>query len=169
MIEGALKMNTQTAIDVYTRYRDVFCIPSDMPLTESNLVHIYASGHTRIPVHRPGNRTAVCGILMTKQLIVVNSDKNRQVGTLPLRTPRCVGPSTSLVTLVNLFQTGGKGSRGGHLALVCARPSVAQMALDAGDCAKRPAPFHILHLYTSSQSLQYSSQYITYILCTVLQ
>jgi len=117
MIEGALKMNTKTAIDVFTSYRKVFCVPSNMILDEKNLVKVYASGFTRIPVHEPGSRTAVIGTLMTKQLIVVDSNEARPVGTLPLRTPRCVGPETPLVRLVNMFQTGGSGSRGGVSAV----------------------------------------------------
>ena len=65
---------------------------------------------------------------MTKHLIVVNPQANRPLSTLPLYTPVCVSPKINLVDLLNLFQTG----KVGHLALVCARPTVGQDSLNAG-------------------------------------
>ena len=139
MIEGALKMSTKTAIDVFTSFRKVYAIPSDMLLTERNMVRIYSSGFTRIPVYEPGTKTAIVGVLMTKKLIVVDSREARPVSTLPLQIPRCVSPGTPLVVLVNMFQTGGRGGKGGHLALVCARPSAAEEALEMGQSVPETA------------------------------
>ena len=75
---------------------------------------------------------AIEGILMTKQLIVLNPDDERPISSMPLYTPLCVSPQTPLVELVNLFQTGGIALKGGHLALVCARPREGNLALAAG-------------------------------------
>jgi hypothetical protein len=125
MAIGALQMQTKVALDVFTSMRNVFCIPSDMLLTERNMVKIYASGYSRIPVYQAElGRHAILGTLVTRLLIVVNPREARPVSTLPLRTPRCVGPAMPLVDLLNMMQSGGKGSTGGHLALVCARPSL---------------------------------------------
>ena len=132
MAEGALHMMTKVALDVFTPMRKVFSIPSDMELSGPNLVKIYASGFTRIPVHTPGNVLAITGLLMTKQLIVVDAKDKRAVKTLPLRRPNCVNPHMPLVHLLNLLQTGGDALKGGHMALVCARPSVANKALKDG-------------------------------------
>ena len=129
MAEGALYMSTKVALDVFTTLRHVFSIPSDTILTEDNLIKIYASGFTRIPVYEPGDKTAIIGILNTKTLIVVDQSHARPVSTLPLRIPLCVSPAMPLVHLLNLMQSGGKGGRGGHLALVCARPSNGEQAL----------------------------------------
>jgi CBS domain containing-hemolysin-like protein len=126
MMEGALQMQTKVALDVYTPVRRVFSIPSNMKLNERNIVKIYASGYSRIPVHLPDHKTAIIGILVTKHLIVVDPKEDRPVYTLPLRTPRCVSPSMPLVDVLNMFQSGGHASWGGHLALVCARPSVGE-------------------------------------------
>jgi len=39
-------------------------------LNERNLVKIYASGFSRIPIYRSDiNKGAICGVLITKQLI----------------------------------------------------------------------------------------------------
>jgi metal transporter CNNM len=129
MVEGALQMQTKVALDVFTPMRRVFSIPSDMLLNERNMVKIYASGYSRIPVHEPGLPTAIVGVLVTKMLIVVNPKEARPVHTLPLRSPRCISPAMPLVHLLNMFQSGGSGSRGGHLALVCARPSAGEKAM----------------------------------------
>jgi len=139
MVEGALQMKTKVALDVYTPIQKVFTVPSDMELTESNLVKIYVSGFTRVPVHAPGDGLAIQGVLMTKQLMVVDVRDRRLVGTLPLRRPLCVSPSIPLVHLVNLFQTGGNALKGGHLALVCACPQIGNRSLEQGDALPETA------------------------------
>lgn len=132
MVEGALQMKTKVALDVYTPLRKVFSVPMDMVLSERTLVRIYASGHTRVPVYTPDNKAAICGLLLTRQLIVVNGRDKRPLRTLPLRIPHCVSPTIPLVNLLNLLQTGGENGRGGHMALVCAKPQDGNKALAAG-------------------------------------
>jgi len=138
MIEGALKMKTTVALDVYTPLRRVFAIPETLRLSEKAMIQIYASGFSRVPVYRPNpdkpkDQTAIIGILLTKQLIVLNAVDARPISSMPLYAPFCVSPQTPLYELVNLFQTGGRALRGGHLALVCARPREGNIALAAGE------------------------------------
>jgi metal transporter CNNM len=140
MVEGALSMKTKMALDVYTPLHRMLSIPYDMLLNERNMVAIYSRGFSRIPVFmpnpdKPKSVTAICGVLMTKQLIVVNPKDQRPLSTLPLACPRCVSPKRNLVDLLNLFQTG----RAGHLALVCARPQKGQDALDQGNALPEDA------------------------------
>lgn len=78
MVEGALSMKTKVAIDVYTPLRKLFAIPFDTILNQRTIVRIYSSGYSRIPCYDPNPNkekdiTAIRGILMTKQLIVVNA------------------------------------------------------------------------------------------------
>jgi metal transporter CNNM len=132
MVEGALSMKTKMAMDVFTPVHCMFSISHDMILNEHNVVNIYSRGYSRVPVYQPNplkpkSPTAICGLLMTKQLIVVNPSDDRPLSTLPLQTPQCVSPKINLVDLLNLFQTG----KVGHLALVCARPQVAQDSLNS--------------------------------------
>ncbi len=140
MVEGALSMKTKMALDVYTPIHRMIAIPYDMLLTEQHMVDIYSSGFSRVPVFHPNRQkpksvTAICGVLLTKQLIVVNPNENRPLSTLPLSCPRCISPKMNLVNLLNLFQTG----RLGHLALVCARPEVGQIALQNGKAVPEAA------------------------------
>jgi metal transporter CNNM len=130
MVEGALQMKTKVAIDVFTPLHSMFCLPHDTVLNEHTVVNIYSSGYSRVPVYqvnpeKPKSKIAICGILMTKHLIVVNPKEDRPLQTLPLYTPMCISPKMNLVDLLNLFQTG----KVGHMALVCARPQVAKDAL----------------------------------------
>jgi len=137
MVEGALSMKVKCAMDVYTPLRRVFAIPDTTLLSESGIVKIHASGFSRIPVYhekpkKKDNKQAIVGVLLTKQLIVINPEEKRPITSMPLYTPLCVGPNTPLVDLVNIFQTGGKGMTGGHMALVCARPKAGNAAFSAG-------------------------------------
>ncbi|GAX28949.1 hypothetical protein FisN_20Lh274 [Fistulifera solaris] len=139
MAEGALQMKTKVAYDVFTPLRKVFSVPIDMVLSERNLVNIYASGYTRVPVHAADNKSAILGVMLTKQLIVVDGKDKRPLSTLPLRIPNCVSPTMPLVNLLNLLQMGGEKGRGGHMALICARPDVGNRALSLGQAVPETA------------------------------
>ena len=110
MVEGALSMKVKIANEVCTPLRRVFSIPDTTVLSEKGVVKIYASGFSRIPVYcddpdNKKNKKRIIGVLLTKQLIVVNPDDKRLVTSMPLYKPLCVSPRTPLVDLVNLFQT----------------------------------------------------------------
>ena len=151
IMEGALQLKTKKAVDIYLSFHKVFCIPYDMQLDDANIFSIYASGYSRVPVYVNNDRRRIKGILMTRQLMVVKNpqqpkrrnskpdtydidipatDTTMHVYDLNLHVPQCVSPGTNLVDLVNLFQTGGSAIRAGHMALVCARPDVANEALE---------------------------------------
>ena len=141
IMEGALQLKTKKAVDIYLSFHKVFCIASDMVLDDSNIFKIYASGYSRVPVYVNGDRRRVKGILLTRQLMVVKNpaQSNMVVSDLQLHVPQCVAPTTNLVALVNLFQTGGSAIRAGHMALVCARPDIANDALSLGDAIPEEA------------------------------
>lgn len=135
MVEGALQMKTTAATEVFTPWNRVFTVPITMKLGERNIVKIYRSGFSRIPVYEknpddPDDNTRIRGILSSRQLMVVDSQHQRPVSTLPFAIPRCVAPETTLVDLINIFQTGGV--QGSHLALVCARPNEGNEVLKKG-------------------------------------
>jgi len=142
MVEGALQMKTKCAMDVYTPMRHMYAVPITTELNEETVVDIYSSGFSRIPVfeanaQKPKQKSAIRGVLMTKQLIVVNPSDSRPLDTLPLYQPMCVSPKLNLVDLLNMFQTG----KSGHLALVCARPDIAESCLIGGEALPDRAGF----------------------------
>lgn len=137
MLEGALALKTTTARDVCTKIRKAYTVPHDMILDQSNVARIYGVGYSRVPVYhrnrqRPGDTSRIIGILMTRQLILVDTSHRRKVSTLPLYQPTCVSPDSNMIELLQIFQGGSSGNKGGHMALVCERPGVAEASLDQG-------------------------------------
>jgi metal transporter CNNM len=149
MIEGALAMTTKVAADICTPLRRVYALPSDTVMDEDTMVKIWSRGFSRIPVYSASadecavsfsstdayevDTSRIIGVLLTRQLIVVNHEEKRPITTLPLAPPPCIAPSVHLVDLINLFQAGGgRGKPGLHLAIVCARPFLASSALEKG-------------------------------------
>lgn len=129
MVEGALSMKNKVAMDVYTPLRMMYAVPHDLILDRENLMRVYSTGYSRIPVYRrkpdrPDDHTAICGVLMTRHLMVIDWDDERLASSLPLQRPPCVSPRMNLVKLINLLK-----DRGSHIAFVCARPDVAVKAL----------------------------------------
>lgn len=131
MVEGALKLKTHLAMDVYTPYLHVYSVPDDLILSQSNITLIYSHGYSRVPVYRrnkldPNDHSAVLGFLITRQLMLIDWDDNREISTLPLQRPKCVSPRVNLVDLFEILQADGP-----LMTFVCARPDLANRALAA--------------------------------------
>ena len=56
IIGGALDLTGKQASVAMTPLDKVFMLPLDAALDEPTMRRILASGHSRVPVHRPGNR-----------------------------------------------------------------------------------------------------------------
>jgi len=130
VIEGALQMKTKLAMDVFTPLNKLYAIPETMTLDKSNISNVYGQGFSRVPVYVPDpddehNQTRVLGYLVTRSLIMVDWDDNRAVSTLALQRPVCVNPRINLVDLLHILQ-----SEGPIMTFVCARPDLANRALD---------------------------------------
>lgn len=132
LIEGALQMKTILAMDVYTPLSHVFSVSDDLILDRKGFTEIYRQGYSRVPVYRKSDdpetedRTRILGFLMVRQLILIDWDHEREVSTLPLQRPICVSPRMNLVDLMRILR-----SKGFLMAFVCARPDLANKALDA--------------------------------------
>lgn len=142
MVEGALQMKTKMAWDACTKTKDMYAIPYQTILDEEMCASIYSQGYSRIPVYEPSpqqpkRRTRIVGVLLSRQLMVVNPADARPLETLPLFKPLCVSPKINMVDLLNIFQKGKEG----HMALVCTRPSVAEKCLDDGKPVSDEAGF----------------------------
>jgi metal transporter CNNM len=132
MVEGALQMHTRKVVDVMQPWKKVYAIPSDMILNEMNILDIYTKGYSRIPVYKKGNgekdeRKQICGLFKSRQLAVISAQEQRPLSTIPLAIPFCVTPSMNMVDLLNILQSGG-----GHMAIVCLKPAIAEDALSNG-------------------------------------
>lgn len=47
-------------------------LSADTLLDEETLMKILRLGHSRVPVHVPGNRQAILGILLVKELVLID-------------------------------------------------------------------------------------------------
>jgi len=144
MIEGAMQMRVKKAKDILTPLSKVSAIEKNAILDEDTITRIYSWGHSRIPVYQQmfdstGNIvhddiSSITAVLLTRNLIVVDSYDKRPLSTLPLLIPICVDPDMSLVDLLNVFQEGGNSNswRATHLAVVCRNPDMANNCLMEG-------------------------------------
>jgi metal transporter CNNM len=135
MMQGALALKTTNARDVCTKIRKAYTVIDSMVLDSGNVARIYGVGYSRVPVYqrnqrRPRDITGIVGILLTRQLILIQPEHRRPVSSLPLYQPVCVGPEANMIELLQMFQGGSAGNKGGHMALVCERPGIATTALD---------------------------------------
>jgi metal transporter CNNM len=138
VVVGALQMKTKVAVDVYTPKRHVYAIPDDLILDRAGMTDIYAKGYSRVPVYKNVegrdddiNRSCIVGFLITRQLMMIDWDHEREVRTLPMVRPDCVSPRRNLVDLLGLLRSGGS-----LMAFVCARPDLGNKAL----LAEEPLP-----------------------------
>jgi metal transporter CNNM len=133
VVVGALQLKTRVAMDVFTPRSRIYSIPDDLILDRKGVVGIYAKGYSRVPVYcneeghdKETNQSRVLGFLMTRQLMLIDWDHEREVSTLPLVRPLCVSPRRNLVDLLKLLRSGGS-----LMAFVCARPDLGNKALQA--------------------------------------
>ena len=66
IISGALDLTQKTALASMTPLDRVFMICADDRIDERALHNILLSGHSRIPVHKHGDRKDIIGILLAK-------------------------------------------------------------------------------------------------------
>jgi len=137
-VEGALNLKTMCALDVYTPIRQIYAVPEDLELSKQKIAEIYGEGYSRVPVYDPKGKhcTAMKGILMTRQLIMIDWDDERTVSSLPIYIPPCVSPRMNLIRLLHLLRKGGS-----LIAFVCAGPHIAERALDEGRAIPPEAGF----------------------------
>lgn len=81
-------------------------LPSDERLTAAALQRIVESGYSRIPVHRPGNREDILGVIICKELITVDPREGKPVSDLIIRSVPRMWASTPMSDMLDLFQTG---------------------------------------------------------------
>jgi metal transporter CNNM len=101
-----------------------------MLLDEDMVARIYSYGYSRLPVFGRDQATgqlSVCGVLLTKQLMLVGKDDKRKVSHLTLYEPPCISPDSTLSDTLSIILKGNR--RSSNMALVCANPTLASSYL----------------------------------------
>ena len=134
-VEGALTLKTKKVRQSFTPLRQVVAVTADTVLDETKIVDLYSKGYSRIPVFKEfsdgSGISGICGILLTKQLIMVRKEDRRLVSTLTLYRPPCVSPDTNFSDALNKIQSGNS-RKSSNMALVCTNPDLASVALREG-------------------------------------
>jgi metal transporter CNNM len=56
------------------RAPQVFMLAADTVLDGESLARVLRMGHSRVPVHRPGDRTDLLGVVLVKELVLLDPD-----------------------------------------------------------------------------------------------
>jgi CBS domain containing-hemolysin-like protein len=115
LLDGAFQFAQKTVVRVMTPLDRVFTLNADMRLNFDNMMLIFQSGHSRIPVY-DGKADCIFGVLFAKDLILLDPEDAvpiRYVLSFFNRTLLLVHDTTPLDEMLNIFKRGG-----GHLALV---------------------------------------------------
>lgn len=115
ILQATLDMSRKTVEEVMTELGGVYMLDIDSNIDRKTLKEIYMQGFSRIPVFE-GNRQNVVGILMAKDLILFNPDKNRLTlkQLFPIMRPMvCVEHDCKLEAVLHYFSKGTT-----HIALV---------------------------------------------------
>merc|ERR1712151_506846 len=132
MIEGVLNLKGMKVSNLLKPIQDTFVLSDDIILNKQEILNIYLSGYSRIPIY-------------TNNTPLTNDNNSRIVdktlSTMPLQQPIIIHPSLSILKLINIFidsqqcqkkDKKNKALNGGHLAIVCNYPHLAIRALDDG-------------------------------------
>ncbi len=106
VIAGALDAAAKTARQVMTPLDKTFMLPADAVLDEPTFSLICRKGHSRIPIHRPGCPEEVLGVLLAKDLLMVDKSGDTPVLSCKIRTLPVLPDSLPLYDLLRLFETG---------------------------------------------------------------
>ncbi|KAG2449851.1 hypothetical protein HYH02_005374 [Chlamydomonas schloesseri] len=132
VIRGALDLTNKVACKSMTPLDKVFMLSTEDRLDERTLQAILMSGHSRIPVHREGNRKSIMGLILVKELVLINPGDNTPVSALRLRELPRLAADTPMYDMLKLFETGKS-----HMAVLTRAPGAGEV--DGAAAANGPA------------------------------
>uniref|UniRef100_A0A7S1CTU2 CNNM transmembrane domain-containing protein n=1 Tax=Picochlorum oklahomense TaxID=249345 RepID=A0A7S1CTU2_9CHLO len=106
IIKGALDLTHKRARAAMTPLDMVFMVSIDTVLNSEVLESILKSGHSRILVHAKGDRTKIIGIVLVKELILVDPNANQEISSLKIRHIPHLLAETPMYDMLRLFKTG---------------------------------------------------------------
>ena len=96
MIQGALDLTNKSAAVAMTPLEVVTMLSEDDVLNAGTLTRILASGHSRVPVHRAGNRQDIIGLILVKELILIDPNADVKVFQVKIRPIPKISAATKL-------------------------------------------------------------------------
>lgn len=120
VIRGALDLTNKTAAKGMTPLEKVRMLSADAVLDEEALRGILQAGHSRVPVHRPGSRKEILGIVLVKELVLIDMHAKTRVADLRIRSLPYLRADIAMYDLLKLFQTGRS-----HMVVLTKPPAAA--------------------------------------------
>ena len=74
IVQAALELQDKSANFVMTKMEDAYMLEINTKLDHNTLREIYSMGFSRVPIYL-GNRNNIVGILMSRDLILINPEK----------------------------------------------------------------------------------------------
>uniref|UniRef100_A0A0G4HPN7 CNNM transmembrane domain-containing protein n=1 Tax=Chromera velia CCMP2878 TaxID=1169474 RepID=A0A0G4HPN7_9ALVE len=105
VIEGALDLAKKNVEAIMVPIGDVYMLEWETRLTTEILTDLVRAGHSRVPVYR-GRRENVVGVLLSKQLIVIDPNAGHPVKDFVHTNPIVASPDASIYDTLNRFQVG---------------------------------------------------------------
>ena len=142
IVEGALQMSVTKVGDIFVPWKKVKLEKKSEVLTDRTLKRLHLHGYSRVPIyddtildHADDPTKAICGIVLTRDLILVNlrekENESITISDMKFYQPECLHPNVNLVDALNRLQGAANGrKRNGHLAIVCHYPEKAKAALE---------------------------------------
>lgn len=124
IIRAVLELNDKTVRDVMTPIEDVFIMSSDTILDEEGVAKLVRSGYSRVPIHEPGKKDAIVGMLLVKNLIQYDPEDAQAVSSFHLTPLPEASNDLTLLDCLNYFQQGRS-----HMILVSNHPGESRGAL----------------------------------------
>ncbi|SJX62310.1 related to MAM3-Protein required for normal mitochondrial morphology [Sporisorium reilianum f. sp. reilianum] len=124
IIRAVLELNDKTVRDVMTPIEDVFIMSSDTILDEEGVAKLVRSGYSRVPIHEPGKKDAIVGMLLVKNLIQYDPEDAQAVSSFHLTPLPEASCDLTLLDCLNYFQQGRS-----HMILVSTHPGESCGAL----------------------------------------
>ncbi|KAK9835839.1 hypothetical protein WJX74_009138 [Apatococcus lobatus] len=106
IIGGALELTNKTALQRMVPLEKVVMVAEDAVLTKESVRDLMRSGHSRLPVHEPGNRKNLKGVILIKELALHDLSEGIPVTTLHVRTLPFVRADTAMYDVFKVFQSG---------------------------------------------------------------
>ncbi|PWN28873.1 DUF21-domain-containing protein, partial [Jaminaea rosea] len=124
IIRAVLDLNDKTVKDVMTPIEDVFILSADTVLDDEGVSKLVNSGYSRVPVHEPGKKDAILGMLLVKKLIQYDPEDAMPVSWFTLTPLPEASPELTLLDCLNYFQQGRS-----HMLLVSSAPGESKGAM----------------------------------------
>lgn len=82
MMDGALSYKNKTLADIMTKKEDIFMLQMHDTLSFETMAKIFQKGCSRIPVYEDNDKNKVVGVLLTKDLILIDPEDNTSVSAV---------------------------------------------------------------------------------------